>query len=141
MISDATFDTIWASFKSYRGKAAGSFFEDCASDGTPLGSVLKWSWISDGQTGGNCWGEDDYCAIDIQDEPRETLLEEILLTMVPHLTFKDWKTIQAAIPVERESHNEYNGNYTEYSTRKISASTLKSLLKTQGLLEDSGDVL
>lgn len=84
---------------------------------------LRDQWVVGGQSGGSCWdeGESSYSSIDTEDEPDQKILDAILDDAFADLTFREYRILQKAevMRYERESQNEYYGNYTEYRVRTL----------------------
>lgn len=84
---------------------------------------LRDQWVTGGRTGGSCWdeGESTYYSRDAEDEPEETVLDEILDDVFPDLTFREYRALKRAgvYDVQNNSESEYYGNYTDYKVRTL----------------------
>lgn len=94
--------------------------------------VLEQRWITGGQTGGNCWGDDANCAVNAERESELIELEKILKKFVPNISHSGYKTLSNKLINTRSFIvNEYYGNYYEYAAKFVYLDELYEYLKTE----------
>ena len=91
---------------------------------------LSWTWIIDGVSGGSCWYTGEECrhyGVDSEEEPSSPL-DEFLEEFFPEISFLRHRKLFSLITSEKDTQNEYYGNYTEYMKKSISKDTLLNYL-------------
>lgn len=93
----------------------------------------KVSWCTGGMMGGNCWGDSADHAVEADQEPDMTLLDELLEHVAPRMTIKQYKQLLQDVVV-RDTRNdyEYYGNYTINSTKTVHFDSLYEALSHMG---------
>lgn len=95
---------------------------------------LSIEWRTGGATGGNCWGDEAIIPVDAEIEPEFDDLFAILETVVPNLTFLDYKKLTKLIENDGRTEYEYYGNCSHYSIKRISIDNLYNFLKEHNYL-------
>jgi hypothetical protein len=94
----------------------------------PQTPSLYIEWRTGGMSGGSCWGDRARPCGGEQEPPFESL-DELLLKIVPKLSFLQYKKIEKLIKTYEYTRSEYYGNYYEYTRKYIVLEDLYNLLK------------
>lgn len=88
------------------------------------------SWITGGMCGGNCWGDSADQYVSPEPESDLCLLDELLESVAPGLTVKQYKQLLADV-VRRDDRSdyEYYGNHTTYGIKQVWFDTLYVCLR------------
>lgn len=98
------------------------------------GDSVKYEWITGGQSGGSCWGTDNYHSVPGDPEPMNTILDAILETITPQISFMQYKKLQRLWVVDDKQDNDYYGNYTVYAIKRMALRQLYDELNRMNLL-------
>lgn len=96
---------------------------------------LEVRWCSGGQSGGNCWDDDDsthYYSIDGEPEEDFWELDSILERVCPAITYLQFRKLEKLIEHDSEREDDYYGNYTNYSIKRLSIEKLWDFLVETG---------
>ena len=98
--------------------------------------TLQVRWMTGGAWGGNCWGDRDPSSYqpDPQPEPEFEELDDILLRVVPNLSFLQYKKILKLIRYDTKMEHEYYGNYTTYGMKEIQIQDIWRALKDMNVV-------
>lgn len=77
------------------------------------------SWRTGGLTGGSCWGTSADTPIEADSEPEWDELDTILEKYWPSITYLQYKKLILKAKVETETVDDYYGNYTIYTKKKM----------------------
>lgn len=103
-----------------------------------IDDYLYTEWVIGGQTGGSCWDEDNndhHYPVTASKEPDFGDIDEILLHLVPDISYLQHKRLISAVLKEDErTDREYYGNYTVYGTKKVILKDLYDKLSEMNLI-------
>lgn len=92
-------------------------------------------WRVGGLTGGSCWGDDANQPVDADPEPDMEYLDSFLEKIAPNITFLQYKKLlRETVTYDTYSDNDYYGNYSNYSVKKITFDALYDSLVAGGFL-------
>lgn len=95
---------------------------------------LSIRWVTGGEQGGSCWGGTP-SALVADPEPGFESLDAILEGICPHISFLQYKRIcTECIETDTDTVNEYYGNWTLYTIKKVKLHKLFDMLKEKNLL-------
>jgi hypothetical protein len=96
---------------------------------------LREKWVTGGQRGGSCWGDDADLPVEADAEPEFSDLDRVLEDVCPKITFLQYKSVVAGVVMNgsREAR-EYYGNYTTYGMKVVRLGDLYETLQEKGLL-------
>jgi hypothetical protein len=96
---------------------------------------LSVRWVSGGQKGGSCWGSEGLHDIEAEEEPEFEELDKVLEKVCPQISFLQYKRIcSECIEKDSDCDNEYYGNWTKYSIKKVNLPKLFQTLKEKNFL-------
>ena len=98
--------------------------------------VFYESWCIGGVTGGSCWGDTPDTPVSGEVEPPFTGLDDLLLKVVPNLSFLLYRKLENEL-ISRGEHDgsgDYYGNRTEYADKSIRIKDLYDFLKGYNLV-------
>lgn len=94
-------------------------------------------WISGGVGGGSCWDdgdEDHHYSISGEKEANLIELEDLLLKLVPNISYLQFRKIEGIIKHDVYEVNEYYGNSTTYNYKILNLKELFDKLIEMNLL-------
>jgi hypothetical protein len=100
----------------------------------PDDDTLVYEWVSGGQSGGSCWGN-EYYAQSPEQPPTLTIIDFVLESLAPTITYLQYRRVAAAMVSGDKRSNDYYGNYTNYEIRKITIPALYEALTGMGYLK------
>lgn len=126
---------IATSLRRIKGYKHDTYFVSLLDEKPTEDDYLYEEWITGGQSGGSCWGDDADRPVEPEPEPEFADLDAILETICPNITFLQYKRIIASV-VSRggRSAREYYGNYTDYGVKTVRLGALCEELRENGLL-------
>lgn len=96
---------------------------------------LYEEWVTGGQGGGSCWGDDMFFPLEADAEPEFSDLDRVLEYVCPKITFLQYKSVVAGVIMKgRREAREYYGNYTTYGMKVVRLGDLYETLQEKGLL-------
>lgn len=96
---------------------------------------LYVKWSTGGVSGGSCYGGDNYAYTNSDPVPDLTSLDLILEAIKPDLTFLQYKRLVAAVQQHDSwKEDEYYGNSTNYTCKKVRLRDLFDFLSSEGWL-------
>lgn len=119
---------------SYRNGQDRELMRICGiSDGTKgkmsVPVLVSSSWTSGGMCGGNCWGDSANQSVDKEDEEPFDTLDNFLESVIPELTFIEYRKLVDKIQYSDYTQSEYYGNYYEYTFKYIKHDDLIEFLE------------
>jgi hypothetical protein len=126
---------IATSLGRFEGKEYDKYFVSLYDEKPTADDYLYEQWVTGGQGGGSCWGDDADRPVEPEPEPEFADLDAILETICPNITFLQYKSVVASV-VRRgdRSVREYYGNYTDYGVKTVRLGDLYEKLREKGLL-------
>ena len=95
--------------------------------------ITTGEWVTGGITGGDCWGGEANRPIGSVPEPEFTQLDNLLEVVWPDITHLKYKKLVSELVTEHEhGSNEYYGNNTRYSEKRIDLGDLYEWLRANG---------
>lgn len=101
--------------------------------------ISTGQWITGGIGGGSCWdtgeGPDPHYSKDAEPEPEFVQLDKLLEIVWPAITHLQYKNlVRELITIKESSDNDYYGNYTNWSEKKIDIAALYRYLKERNVI-------
>lgn len=94
------------------------------------------SWITGGQCGGSCWGNDEMYERESDPERELDGLNSFLENNFANITFLQYKKFDKYIKTSTRTDYEYYGNSTEYTRKYILFEDVYNVLMEIGLIKE-----
>ena len=91
-------------------------------------NILEIEWVTGGESGGNCWGEDLARPVEGDEEPAFDELNEALEYFASAITYLHYLDLTKLFELDSRTNNEYYGNYYIYTIKKITLDNLYNFL-------------
>lgn len=87
-------------------------------------------WLTGGRIGGSCWdtGDPVFDSVDSEKEPEFSELNVVLEELCPSITYLHYQKLVKFVTFDSESQDEYYGNYSVYSIKRLKVEDLWDFL-------------
>lgn len=101
--------------------------------------ISTGQWTTGGMRGGSCWdtgeGPDPHYSKDADPEPEFVQLDKLLELVWPTITHLQYKNlVRELVTLEEGCDNEYYGNYTNWSEKRVDLAALHRYLKERNVI-------
>ncbi len=101
-------------------------------------NTVMAEWLSGGMSGGSCWDDDDatYYGIDGDTAPHfDKFITASLIAFKSDIPLSVYMDVAGLIKDDTNTHNEWYGNYSIYSTRTLYLDQLEEILKKHDIIK------
>jgi hypothetical protein len=109
---------------------AGSRWEKERYKGDLEEEYIYVKWVSSSMVGGNCWDDNEPYFREGEEEPKFEALDKLIGEIYPELSYKNFQELEKKVVEGTYTENEYYGNSTTYSLKRIKLRDIYEVLET-----------
>jgi hypothetical protein len=96
--------------------------------------VIKLSWKTGENSGGNCWGGVAQFLQTEQKEPDFSALETLFLNLNENFTLNSYREFKSLVKYDSDYHSDYYGNGSYYDTKEIKIDDIKKIIQNANII-------